>query len=250
MTNANATAPICAHRRRSPDAVACDRCVLNHICEPLESSADEVPLRGPAGGRQITLKRGDALFHKGDPFHTVYALSRGSVKLVLPRPTHEQQVMGFRVAGELVGLNGIANDRYLSDVYALEDTEVCALGLDYLEGKRGEISDMDRRLLKVMGEDLVCDQYEAVLLGKKSAVERLAAFILGLAERYERHGCSGSEFSFAMTRVDLADYLGLAKETVSRLFIRFRDQHLIANRKRRIQLLDLPALRTLAGPTG
>ena len=154
--------------------------------------------------------------------------------------------MGFRIAGELVGVNGMGAGEYLSDAVALEDTEVCALDLNFLDEKRNDVTDMDRRMLKVLGADLVCDQYEVMLLGKKSADERLAAFILGLSERYRLHGYSDTDFSFAMTRGDLANYLGLAKETVSRLFIRFRDLALIANRKRRMQLLDPAGLARLA----
>ena len=126
MVDPQANLPDCAHSAKA-GAVPCDLCVLNHLCEPLADSGDTVTEPGPVGGRQIRLKRGDVLFRKGDGFKTVYALSRGSIKLAIPKESDEEQVMGFRIAGELVGVNGMGAGENLSDAVALEDTEVCAL---------------------------------------------------------------------------------------------------------------------------
>jgi CRP/FNR family transcriptional regulator len=150
------------------------------------------------------------------------------------------QVTGFHMSGEILGMDGIGTDSHNADVIALEDSEVCVIPYEHLEEAR-----LQRQLHKVMSRELVRDHGLLMLLGTMKAEERLAAFLLNLSQRFVARGYSHNEFHLRMTRDEIGSYLGLSLETVSRLFSRFHEDGLITVQQKHIRILDLQGLRAV-----
>jgi len=150
------------------------------------------------------------------------------------------QVTGFHMAGEVLGMDGIGTGNHAADAVALEDSEVCILPYSRLEDPG-----LQRQLHKVMSRELVRDQGVMMLLGTMRAEERLAAFLINLSSRFVARGFSSSEFHLRMTREEIGSYLGLSLETVSRLFSRFQEDGLIAVQQKHVRILDVPGLRAV-----
>ena len=151
------------------------------------------------------------------------------------------QVTGFHMAGEIVGMDGIGTDRHAADVTALEDSEVCVIPYARLEE-----AGMQRQLHRVISRELVRDQGVMMLLGTMRAEERLAAFLLNLSQRLTARGYSPNEFHLRMKREEIGSYLGLSLETVSRLFSRLQADGLVAVQQKHIRILDVAGLRAVA----
>ncbi len=161
-----------------------------------------------------------------------------------------EQVAGFHMPGEILGLDGIGTDRHEAEAVALEDTEVCVLPFANVESLVRRLPVLQRNLHRVMSKEIVRDQRAMLLLGNMRAEERLAVFLLNLAERYRCRGYSSTEFVLRMTRQEIGSYLGLKIETVSRLFSRFQEEGLIQVQGRAVKLLDSTALKRLVGKHG
>jgi CRP/FNR family transcriptional regulator len=186
------------------------------------------------------LRRGVTLYRSGDEFVSVYAVHAGFFKSSVVLEDGRDQVTGFHMAGDLVGMDGIGAGSHTADLIALEDSEVCIIPYARLEG-----ASMLRQLHKAMSRELVRDQGVMMLLGTMRAEERLAAFLLNLSQRLDARGFSPSDFRLRMTRGEIGSYVGLALETVSRLFSRFEEDGLITARQKHIRLRDIPGLKAL-----
>jgi len=144
-------------------------------------------------------------------------------------------------------LDGIANERHECQAVALEDTEVCVIPFGQLEDLARQVSPLQHNLHQFLSREIGRDQNVMLLLGSMRAEERLAVFLLNLSDRYKRHGYSASEFVLRMTREEIGSYLGLKLETVSRLLSRFQAEGLLQVQGRDVKLLDVMALKQLAG---
>jgi CRP/FNR family transcriptional regulator, anaerobic regulatory protein len=229
-------------KRRAADAAAlqtrCSTCNLREVCFPRGlSGADSQALDDIVYTRR-RIKRGDSLYRAGSGFESLYAVRSGFFKSSVVLEDGRDQVTGFHMAGELLGMDGIGADAHAADVLALEDSEVCVIPYSRLEQPN-----LQRQLHKVMSRELVRDQGVMMLLGTMNAEERLAAFLLNLSQRFTARGFSASEFHLRMTRDEIGSYLGLSLETVSRIFSRFHDDGLIAVHQKHIRILDIPALK-------
>ena len=182
----------------------------------------------------------DVLFRGGETFESLYAVRSGFLKSSAVLADGRDQVTGFYMAGEIVGMDGIGTGRHSGDVSALEDSEVCVIPYERLADLG-----LQPELHKVMSRALVHDQGVMMLLGTMRAEERLAAFLLNLSQRFVARGYSPSEFHLRMTREEIGSYLGLSLETVSRLFSRFHAENLISVQQRHIRILDVPGLRAV-----
>lgn len=160
------------------------------------------------------------------------------------------RVTGFHLPGELVGLDGIASGRHLCGAVTLETTSVCEVPFEDFEQFWRKAPGLPRQMLRVMSNELNNEQILLTQFGKKSAEERLAAFLLGLSMRLGRRGFSSLQFNLSMSRADIGSYLGLAEETISRLFIRFGDLEILEVYKKGIHIRRLEGLRKLACCTG
>ena len=155
------------------------------------------------------------------------------------------QVTGFYMAGEIIGMDGIGGERHTCTLMALEDSEVCVMPFSRIEDLSREIEPLQRHFHKIMSREIVRDQGVMLLLGSMRAEERLAAFLLNLSQRFLRRGFSASEFVLRMTREEIGSYLGMKLETVSRLFSRFHEEQLIEVRQKHVRIRDIEGLRSL-----
>jgi CRP/FNR family transcriptional regulator len=217
----------------------CGTCNLREVCLPC--GIPEL-LANPAYTRR-RVKRGDTLFHAGAHFDSLYAVRSGFFKSSVVLEDGRDQVTGFHMAGEVLGLDGIGSESHTSDLVALEDSEVCVIPYAHLEEPA-----LQRQLHRIMGRELVRDQGVMMLLGSMRADERLAAFLLNLSQRFVARGFSPSEFHLRMKRQEIASYLGLSLETVSRLFSRFDAEGLIKVHQKHVRILDIAGLKSVMLP--
>lgn len=192
--------------------------------------------------------RGDHLYQMGESFRHIYAIRTGFFKTVISMEDGREQVTGFQMAGEILGLDGIVNDRHACDAVALEDAEVCILPFDQLEQVSTSVVSLQRHMHKIMSREIVRDQGVMLLLGSMRAEERLAAFLLNLTQRLQARGFSPQEMVLRMTREEIGSYLGLKLETISRGFSKFVAEGIVEVKQRQVRILDAAALRQIANP--
>ncbi|MEE4378397.1 MAG: fumarate/nitrate reduction transcriptional regulator Fnr [Candidatus Competibacteraceae bacterium] len=226
---------------------ACGNCNLHQLCLPMGVELEDVDRLDTIVKRRRPLPRGSYVFHLGDDFHSLYAIRSGSVKTYTITEDGSEQITGFHLPGELIGLDAINTSRHPCGARSLETTSICEIPFSRLEELSIAVPGLGRQLLRVMSREIHADGELLTLLGKKSAEERLAALLLSLSMRFQARGFSPREFHLSMSRHDIGNYLGLAVETVSRLFTRFQQQGLIEVRNKYIQLKEMEQLQTLAG---
>jgi CRP/FNR family transcriptional regulator len=229
--------------------VACSSCSLRELCLPVGLSDEDVERLDQLVGARRTLKRGEVLFHAGDRFDSLFAVRTGFFKTRISSEDGRDQVTGFQMAGELLGLDGISDDRHSCDAVALEDSQVCQIPYARLEELSHEVTDLQRQFHKVMSREIVRDHGVMLLLGGMRAEARLAAFVLNLTQRLQARGFSATSLVLRMTREEIGSYLGLKLETVSRAFSRFQEDGLLEVKQRDIRVLDEPGLRRLLNDT-
>jgi CRP/FNR family transcriptional regulator len=196
------------------------------------------------------VKRGEALFNAGDEFKTVYAIRSGFFKTSVVDGEGREQVTGFFMGGELLGLDGLGAGRYSSDAIALEDSEVCVMPFALVEQVAREVPALQRHLHAMMSREIVRDHGVMMLLGSMRAEERLATFLLNLSKRFVRRGYSASDFHLRMTREELGSYLGLKLETVSRLFSDFQKEGYIDVEQKHVRIVDVAGLQAILNGAG
>ena len=228
--------------------VACSQCNLRELCLPFGLEEDDmVRLDNLIGGGR-KLKRGQHLYRAGEPFESIFAVKAGFFKTDVLTEDGRDQVTGFQMAGEILGMDGISTEFHTCNAVALEDSEVCLIPFTELEVLSSEIRSLQHHLHKVLSREIVRDHGVMMLLGTMRAEERLAAFLLNLSQRFTARGYSPAEFHLRMTREEIGSYLGLKLETVSRAFSRFQDEELISVQQKHIRILDLPRLKALLAP--
>jgi CRP/FNR family transcriptional regulator len=155
------------------------------------------------------------------------------------------QITGFHLPGELLGIDAINSDKHPCDVIALETTEVCELPFGKLETLARELPGLQHQLFRLMSREVAEEEGQLLMLGRMKAEERLAAFLLSFSKRFQLLGHSPTDLRLPMSRQDLGDYLGLALETVSRLFSRFQEEKLITVQGRNVMLLNVVRLKNV-----
>jgi CRP/FNR family transcriptional regulator len=237
--------PPSASLRLEPFKVACSSCNLRELCLPVGISNQQLERLDDIVATRRAVPRGEALFHVGDAFASLYAVRTGFFKTCVSSEDGRDQVTGFQMAGELLGLDGIGTDRHTCDAVALEDSQVCVIPYQQLEDLSRELSDLQRHFHKIMSREIVRDHGVMLLLGSMRAEERLAAFLLNLTQRLRTRGFSSSSLILRMTREEIGSYLGLKLETVSRTFSKFQDDGLLEVKQKQIRILDQDGLRRL-----
>ena len=240
-TNEEARAPL----NREGAKVACSKCNLRELCFPIGLNDDEMARIDQMVTTRRKVRRKTALFRNGEKFHALYAIRTGVFKTCVTAEDGRDQVTGFQMAGEIVGLDGIVNDQHTCDAVALEDAEVCVLPFDRIGELSREVGALQHHLHRIMSREIVREHGVMLLLGTMRAEERLAAFLLNLVQRLEARGFSRSELVLRMTRQEIGSYLGLKLETVSRTFSRFAEEGLIEVQQRHVRIRDVERLRAL-----
>jgi CRP/FNR family transcriptional regulator, anaerobic regulatory protein len=220
---------------------------MRELCLPVGMDSADLNLLDALVTHRTRLRKGAALFRVGDPFTALYAIRIGSCKTTILAEDGREQIAGYHMLGDIIGLDGISSDRHGCEAIALEDTEVCMLPFDQLEELARTVASLQHNLHRFLSREIGVDQHVMLLLGSMRAEERLAVFLLNLSDRYRLRGYSATEFVLRMTREEIGSYLGLKLETVSRLLSRLQEEGLLQVQGRTVKLLDLAALRQLAG---
>ena len=235
--------------RLEPFKAACSNCNLRELCLPVGMSNEQVARLDALVASRRSVPKGQTLFRTGDGFQALFAVRTGFFKTCLSAEDGRDQVTGFQMAGELLGLDGIGTERHTCDAVALEDSTVCVIPYHMLEGLSQEVTDLQRVFHKIMSREIVRDHGVMLLLGSMRAEERLAAFLLNLTQRLYMRGYSRTELILRMTREEIGSYLGLKLETVSRTFSKFQDDGLLEVRQRQIRIVDQDGLKRLVNST-
>ena len=233
--------PLTAHTLKA----ACSQCNLQELCLPLGLSEAEIHRLDSLVSTRRKVKRGQHLYRTGAQFEAIYAIKAGFFKTDVLMEDGRDQVTGFQMAGEILGMDGISLESHTCNAVALEDSEVCVIPFAQLEQLSSEMRTLQHHFHKVMSREIVRDQSVMMLLGTMRAEERLAAFLLNLSQRFTARGYSAAEFHLRMTREEIGSYLGLKLETVSRAFSRFQEEGFIVVQQKHIRILDLASLKAL-----
>ncbi len=223
--------------------VSCQNCTLADLCLPHGMGIEEMKKLDAIVIRQQPLQPGQHLFRPGDKSHALFAVRSGALKSYCITQDGEEQVLGFTLPGELTGMDGLSGGCYSSAAMVLETSSVCELPFGKLENLCNDLPGLQKQMLNVVGREITSDQHMLMLLGKRTAEERLASFLLSLSTRYHKRGLSATEFNLPMSRQDIGNYLGLAIETVSRLFASFQERRILGVNRRQIVILDMDSLR-------
>jgi CRP/FNR family transcriptional regulator, anaerobic regulatory protein len=227
----------------APLKTSCTACHLKDLCLPCGLSGSEVErLDGLLFARR-KIAMGETLYREGDKFQYIYAVRAGTFKSSLMLADGREQVSGFQIAGEMLGLDGVASGKHASTAVALEDTEVCAIPYAHLNEIAQQSPNLQLAVARLMSREIVREHSLMMLLGSMNADERLAAFLLNLSQRMKARGYSPSEFHLRMSRAEIGSYLGMKLETVSRTFSAFQQQRLLEVDKKHIRILDIEGLR-------
>ena len=225
--------------------VACSNCNLRELCMPMGLSEHDLERLDDLVTTRRKVKRGTTLFSNGDKFTSLYAIRTGFFKTCLASEDGRDQVTGFQMAGEIIGLDGIVNDQHSCDAVALEDAEVCVMPFDRIEEISREVTALQHHVHKIMSREIVREHGVMLLLGSMRAEERLAAFLLNLVQRLHSRGFSQTELVLRMTREEIGSYLGLKLETVSRTFSKFVDDGIVEVKQRHVKILNIEALQRM-----
>ena len=225
--------------------VTCASCNLRELCLPGGVCVEDLERVESIVYARKRVKRGESLFAAGDEFKTVYAIRSGFFKTSVVDGEGREQVTGFFMGGELLGMEGIGSGRCNGTAIALEDSEVCVMPFALIEQMAHEVPALQRHLHAVLAREIVRDHGVMMLLGSMRAEERLGAFLINLSKRFVRRGYSASDFHLRMTRDEIGSYLGLKLETVSRLFSQFQKDGLIAVEQKHVRILDIAGLEKL-----
>lgn len=227
-----------------PETV-CAQCGLRELCLPFGLSENEVERLDSVVTIRKKLKRGHHLYRSGNPFEAIYAIKAGFFKTDILLEDGRDQVTGFQMAGEILGMDGIGTELHTCNAVALEDSEVCVIPFAQLEECSRQIQALQHHFHKVMSREIVRDHGVMTLLGTMRAEERLAAFLLNLSQRFTARNYSPQEFHLRMTREEIGSYLGLKLETVSRAFSHFQEIGLISVQQKHVRILSIAGLRKL-----
>lgn len=236
------TAPLAAQL-----SVACSRCNLRELCMPVGLTGEELLRVDELVATRRKVRRGTALFRNGEAFRSLFAIRTGFFKTCIVAEDGRDQVTGFSMAGEIIGLDGVARDQHTCDAIALEDAEVCVMPFDRISELSRDVPSLQHHVHRIMSREIVREHGVMLLLGSMRAEERLAAFLLNLVQRLHARGFSRSELVLRMTREEIGSYLGLTLETVSRLFSRMQRDGLIVAHQREVELKDIARLREKMG---
>ena len=232
---------ICPHN----STVSCASCRLSELCLPLALNKSEIHKLDAIVERNRPLTKGDHLYRQSDEFKSVYAVRSGSFKSYFLSDSGKSRVTGFYLLGDIIGMDGIASNKYANSTSALEHSSICEIPFSQLGKLSRELPSLQHHFFAIMGNEIAKDQQVHTLLSSYSAEERTASFLLGLSSRYARVSLSPTRFLLSMTRGDIGEYLGLTVETVSRIFTSLQKKRLISVDNREIELLDIESLRDI-----
>ena len=227
--------------------VSCGQCNLNELCFPHGMDQEDMTKLDAVVEQRKPLQKNDFLYREGDESHAIYAVRSGSIKTIVESPNGDEQIVGFHLPGELLGLDGFMDGSHTCTAISLETTSVCVMPMPKLEGLCSTLPGLQSQMRRIMGKEVTEEHQMLLMLGKMSAEEKIATFLLSISRRMVERHWKATEFVLSMPRQDIANYLGLAVETVSRLFAQYQDSGIVKVDRRRISILDLQRLKEIVG---
>ncbi|MDE3270699.1 FNR family transcription factor [Pseudoalteromonas sp. G4] len=227
-------------------AIKCQDCSISQLCIPVSLNSEEMGKLDDIIERKKPLHKGDFLFEAGQPLRSIYAVRSGSFKSYTLTESGEEQITGFHLAGDIVGFDGISTMSHRSYAQAMETAMVCEIPFTTLDDLSGKLPKLRHQVMRMMSNEINYDQEMLLMLNKKSAEERLAAFLANLSTRFGERGFSKKEFRLTMTRGEIGNYLGLTVETISRLLSRFQKAEIIKVEGKFITILNADELFKVA----
>lgn len=228
---------------------SCSTCSMHQLCLPMGLGENDMDRLDQIIGRRRKVPKDGHLYRMNDPFINLYAIRLGHFKTCQVNAGGEQQITGFQMTGELLGMDAISTDRHHCDAIALEDSEVCEIPFQRLEELFGTMPTLLRHFHRMMSQEITREQSVMLLLGNMQATQRFAAFLVNLSSRYEARGYSASSFQLRMSREEIGNYLGLTIESISRLLSKFKKEGLVRVSNREIELLDRQMLNAITTGT-
>ena len=224
----------------------CQNCSLYNLCLPMGLESGDLDRLDKVIKRRQSVEKNKFLFRLGEPLKSVYAIRSGSFKTYLTNPDGTEQIIGFSLPGELLGMDAISDDCHVCSAKALETSSVCEIPFERLEALSRDVPGLQHQLLRLMSKEIQQDQNLMLLLAQMPAETRLASFLLGLSERLSKRGYASGDFNLSMSRGDIANLLGMAVETISRLLTQFQESGLLKVERKHISILNPDKLRSLA----
>ncbi|AZD92575.1 Transcriptional regulator, Crp/Fnr family [Pseudomonas chlororaphis subsp. aureofaciens] len=224
---------------------ACANCSVLELCLPLGLTGHEIERLDTLIVQRFKVRKGAALYRAGDPLRSLYAVRIGSFKTSVLSLDGREQVTGFQMPGEMLGLDAISSDMHTCNALALEDSEVCPIHFAHLEKLALELPSLQHNLNRILSREIVRDHDMLMMLGNMNSDERLAAFLLNLSQRLSQRGYSSRDFILKMRREEIGSYLGLRLETICRGIAHLRDQALVEISGREVKVLNMEGLKQL-----
>jgi CRP/FNR family transcriptional regulator, anaerobic regulatory protein len=224
----------------------CSNCNLKELCMPVGLNPQELQQLDDLVSLRRKVAKGQHLFRTGEEFTSLYAVKTGTFKTLVNNNDGTEQVIGFQMTGELLGLDGLGGGQHMCDSVALEDSEVCTIPYSRLDELAQQFHALQMHFHRIMSREIVKDQNAMLLLGSMRAEQRLSAFLMNLAERQKARGFSAKDMVLRMTREEIGSYLGMKIETVSRTLSKLQKEDLIRIDQKNLSILNSAALQNLA----
>lgn len=232
------------HQIRQKLQVTCSNCSLSALCIPRGLVQEDINRLSQFVRRKRILHRGDSLYREGDSFHGLLAIKAGTAKLISHDKQGNEHLLGVLLPGELLGFDALSTDTHNCSAVALETLSYCELPAGQLDMLCQKVPNLLRELFRHVGQRLDNEKSQ-LILHRRPAEERVAAFLVDLSERYRSRGFPASDFRLSLTRQEIGDFLGLALETVSRLLKQFQKEGLIRVQHKNIHIADLDRLKAV-----
>jgi CRP/FNR family transcriptional regulator, anaerobic regulatory protein len=230
--------------KQTDKTVDCKRCGLHDICLPVSLSSADLDMFDKIIKRKTIYQKNQIIYNQGDKFTSIYAIKSGAIKTIKD-DINETQIIGFYLPGELLGLDAINSNLHMCTAIAIETTAICEIPFDALEGMVLKVPGLGRQMIKIMSREKESDEIRMMILAHKSAKTRIARFLVNLSLRYSYRNLSGKDFKLSMSRIDTANYLGLALETVSRTLSNFKNEKIIYMSNKMVNILNKEKLYEL-----
>lgn len=230
----------------TPSTIQCNKCLLKKLCLAKSVSEEGMTALSSITHHPKPLQKGEHFFRQDDSFDSVYIVHSGAIKTYHLDENGDQQITGFYLPGELLGLDGLISGQHKFSAEALNTTTVCVVPFKQLEKLFQQHPDLQHRMMQMLCSEMQEKQQPLLLLRHKPAENLLATFLIGISTRFSARGLSATEFDLPMARCDIASHLGLAGETMSRLFTRFQKMVLLKSKGRTVSITDLDALKAMS----
>jgi CRP/FNR family transcriptional regulator, anaerobic regulatory protein len=232
----------CSHNTN----ISCNNCRLSSLCLPLGLTPKELTQVDGIVKNRPLLQKQDYLYRAGDMFECLYIVRSGCVKTVMNSESGEEKITGFYLPGDIVGIDGISEQTYHSSAIALNTSSICKIPFEKIEQLTSTVPDLQKHMFAIMSREVVTDQQTMMIMNKKKAEARIAAFLLSLSSRFQRQKLSPFQWSLPMSRGELGNYLGLTIETVSRVLTKLNQREIISVDKREVAIQNVLALQEVA----